>query len=161
MNNIKTLGQVMTPNHIVQHMIELLHLTEQQKQEFLFLDNSCGDGSFIKGLLEIGVPKEHIYAGDIDPEISAKVRELLPKQNYQCGSAFDVKWEHLFDVVIGNPPFVRIHNIDPAVKKKLVKYQFCVGMYDLYYAFFELGINQIKPDGVLLYITPSSYVKKH
>ena len=39
MNKIKELGQVMTPVHIISHMIDILSLTEEQKQNCLFCDN--------------------------------------------------------------------------------------------------------------------------
>lgn len=32
-------------------------------------------------------------------------------------------------------------------------------MYDLYYAFYEYGIKMLKPNGILLYISPNSFTK--
>jgi len=32
-------------------------------------------------------------------------------------------------------------------------------MYDLYYAFYEYGLQMLKTDGKLLYISPNSFVK--
>ena len=138
MDKVKELGQVMTPENIINHMIDdILKLNEEEIQTLYFLDNSCGDGAFIRGLLNRGVPKEHIYACDIDNEIMQPVYSLLPYENIRCDSFFlQADWEGKFDVVIGNPPFVRIHNIIPEVKEQIKNFNFCFGMYDLYYAFF-------------------------
>ena len=156
----KNLGQVMTPDNIVNHMIDdILCLTEEQKQTYLFLDNSCGNGQFIKGLLNRGIPKEHIFACDMDKEISQDVQKLLPVQNFRLGSFFkQTDWKNKFDVVIGNPPYVRIHNLLPDVKEEIKDFSFSFGMYDLYYAFYEFGLQTLKPSGTLLYITPNSFI---
>lgn len=161
MDKIKNFGQVMTPVEIVNHMIDdILNLTNEEISQLIFLENSCGDGAFVKGLLERGVPKEHIYACDIDKEISKDVQEILPANNFRLGSFFAQKdWLNKFDVVIGNPPFVRIHNIPSSIKEEIQNFNFCYGMYDLYYAFYEFGLKTLKPDGRLLYISPNSFTK--
>lgn len=92
MDKIKNLGQVMTPFSIVDYMIDdILNLSEQQLKKYSFLDNSCGDGRFVKALLERKVPAEHIYACDIDEEISQEVKNLLPRDNFRLGSFFQQK----------------------------------------------------------------------
>lgn len=161
MNKIKQLGQVMTPENIVNHMINLLDLTQEDILNKFFIDNSCGDGVFIKALLNCGVPANHIFACDIDEEISKNIINLIPKENFYLGSIFDkTDWFSKFDYVIGNPPYVRIHNIDNTLKNLLKKeYSVCTGMFDLYYAFYEIGLKLLKTNGILLYITPNSFIK--
>lgn len=161
MDKIKNLGQVMTPVEIVNHMIDdILQLTEEEIQTFTFLENSCGEGAFVKALLEKGIPSNHIFACDIDKKISNSVKSLLPEENFRVGSFFAQQdWIGKFDVVIGNPPFVRIHNIPAETKKEIQNFDFCFGMYDLYYAFYEFGLKMLKPTGSLLYISPNSFTK--
>ena len=161
MDKIKQLGQVMTPENIVNHMIDVLCLSNEEIKTKLFLDNSCGNGNFIKALINIGVPATHIYACDIDAEISKSITELIPLNNFYLGSAFNkTDWFNKFDYVIGNPPYVRIHNIDPILKDFLKSnYYSCTGMFDLYYGFYELGLNFLNNTGTLLYITPNSFIK--
>ena len=161
MDKIKILGQVMTPPEIVNHMIDdILKPTNEQIQNDLFLENSCGDGAFVKALLGRGVPKEHIYACDIDTEKCTNMLNYLPYGNVRCGSFFEqTDWEGRFDVVIGNPPFVRIHNITNEIKEQIKDFNLCIGMYDLYYAFYEYGLKMLNPQGKLLYISPNSFTK--
>lgn len=66
------------------------------------------------------------------------------------------EFEDTFDIVIGNPPYVRIHNIEnPDIVKKL---SFSGdGMTDLYMAFFDLGLKMLNKTGKLCFITPNSY----
>lgn len=62
------------------------------------------------------------------------------------------------DFVVGNPPYVRVHNLEErfdAVKT----YNFANGgMTDLYLVFFEIGFSMLKHGGRLCYITPSSWL---
>jgi len=63
-----------------------------------------------------------------------------------------------FDVVIGNPPYVRV---DSLIKddKDYWKDTFATayGKYDLYYLFFELAMRLLKPNGILAFITPNRF----
>ena len=160
-DKVKELGQVMTPRNIVDYMIGILNLSNDEIQNATFIDNSCGDGEFIKGLLALGVPANHIYACDIDKEISQFITSLIPTNNFYLGSIFDkTEWIGKFDYVIGNPPYVRIHNI-PEQQRAYLKtnFNFCFGMFDLYMAFYEFGLKLLKPTGTLLYISPNSFIR--
>ena len=161
MDKIKNLGQVMTPIVIIDHMIDdILKLSENELKTFTFLENSCGDGAFVRALIDRGVPAENIFACDVDEDICSNVQNMLPAGHFRLGSFFaQHDWEGKFDVVIGNPPFVRIHNIPEDTKKEIQDFDFCFGMYDLYYAFYEYGMKMLKPNGILLYISPNSFTK--
>ena len=58
-----------------------------------------------------------------------------------------------FDIVIGNPPYVEVLN-----NKNYKKYQ-VFNCFELYAYFFEKGIELVKPQGLLSYITASLYIK--
>jgi len=83
--------------------------------------------------------------------------------SYKATDWFDVEWMFGlgdgFDIVIANPPYVRIHKQD-ADKKELMKkiYNSAVGDYDIYILFFEQGLNLLAKNGVLIYITPDKYL---
>lgn len=62
------------------------------------------------------------------------------------------------DFVIGNPPYVRVHNLETSYET-VKQSRFCeTGMTDLYIRFFELGLEMLKTGGTLCYITPSSWI---
>lgn len=57
------------------------------------------------------------------------------------------------DFVIGNPPYVRLEEIQPAVASIYrTLYPTMVGRADLYIAFFEAALRQLKPGGVCAFI---------
>lgn len=64
-----------------------------------------------------------------------------------------------FDVVIGNPPYVKFQDLDLKIRKDLYKNWVTLkkGNYNLYFAFFELGIKILNEKGILSYITPNNY----
>lgn len=64
-----------------------------------------------------------------------------------------------FDIVIGNPPYVRHEDIKdqkPALKEEFG--DFFKGTADLYTYFYKKGIQLLKPGGVLAYITPNKFM---
>jgi type I restriction-modification system DNA methylase subunit len=64
-----------------------------------------------------------------------------------------------FDVVLGNPPYVRqerLSDIKPYLQEHYETYH---GVADLYTYFFELGINLLKKGGRLGYISSSTFFR--
>lgn len=62
------------------------------------------------------------------------------------------------DIVVGNPPFVNIHNI-PQESRKLAKtFKFSKGTTDLYIIFYEIGLSMLAQEGILGYISPNSFL---
>jgi type I restriction-modification system DNA methylase subunit len=66
-----------------------------------------------------------------------------------------------FDVVVANPPYIRIsgiaEEIDRAIREEYVS---VYGNYDIYIAFIELGINLLRNNGLLTFITPNKFLTK-
>ena len=66
-----------------------------------------------------------------------------------------------FDLIIGNPPYIQIQKIEER-KKELYKcknYEAFNGTGDLYCLFYERGIQLLKENGFLAYITSNSWMK--
>ncbi|TKW61103.1 MAG: type I restriction endonuclease subunit M [Blastochloris viridis] len=64
-----------------------------------------------------------------------------------------------FDVVVGNPPYVRqelFKSDKPYLQKHYTTYH---GVADLFAYFYEKGINLLKPNGLLGYISSSTFFK--
>jgi len=65
-----------------------------------------------------------------------------------------------FDIIIGNPPYVRQENLNKTEKDYLSKYyEVGNGVADLYVYFYNIGINLLKQNGILGYITPNKWFK--
>lgn len=68
--------------------------------------------------------------------------------------------EGAFDVVIGNPPYVRIQTLDKdEVAYHKDKYQAATGNYDLYTLFVERGWGLLKPGGLFGMILPNKFMQ--
>ncbi|MEW4570108.1 DNA methyltransferase [Tautonia sp. JC769] len=64
-----------------------------------------------------------------------------------------------FDVVVGNPPYVRqewISPYKPYLKEHFASYH---GMADLYVYFYELGMNLLRPGGRLSYVVTNKWLR--
>ncbi|MEO6966863.1 MAG: N-6 DNA methylase [Rhodanobacteraceae bacterium] len=64
-----------------------------------------------------------------------------------------------FDVVIGNPPYVRMERIKPIKPYLQQHYEVASDRADLYCYFYELGVRLLKAGGRLGYISSSTFFK--
>ena len=62
------------------------------------------------------------------------------------------------DFVFGNPPYVRVHNLEN-IYGEVKKFKFTEGgMTDLFIVFFEIGFKMLTRKGSMCLITPSSWL---
>ncbi len=102
------------------------------------------------------VSLEHMLAGNavvddpaIDPENAFHWHNVFPEVMADGG----------FDIIIGNPPYVRhelIKDWKPALKNSFETYR---SSADLYVYFFELGHKLLKPGGKLGYISSNQFFR--
>jgi hypothetical protein len=64
-----------------------------------------------------------------------------------------------FDVVIGNPPYVRQELLAPIKPHLEEHFRAFHGMADLYVYFYELGLRLLKPGGRLSYVVTNKWMK--
>ena len=72
-------------------------------------------------------------------------------------------WLGKFDYVVGNPPYVRIQHLEND-RRELIRmgnWRCLNGCTDLYVLFIEYGLNLLKENGSLCYITPNSWLKSN
>nr|WP_300837415.1 N-6 DNA methylase [uncultured Acetatifactor sp.] len=152
----------------------------------VLIDPSCGCGAFlissarsIKEKHEVtynDLFTKYIYGADIDAHSIEKCKVLLSllaletdgeivddyPNLFVCNSLDCLdkkKYKHKFDAVIGNPPYVRAKNIDTTVKASLSKWSVVTGNVDLYIPFYQLGMELLKTNGILGYISPNTFLQ--
>lgn len=174
----KTNGAFFTPQYIVDYIIETVSPSRNAK----VIDPSCGSGAFLLGLLRYFTTKfgksiteivsENIYGADI---LEYNVRrskvliilyaltynEIIDEGdlNVYIADSLKYKWPIKFDAVVGNPPYVKFQDLDDATRTYLFENYSTtkLGTYNLYFAFFELGLSLLSENGKLGYITPNNY----
>lgn len=137
MFDVKTLGQVFTPQFIVAEMLQL-------KRNFgRTLEPSCGNGAFFREIpncVGIEIDASHCPSEAINMDF------------------FDYSIEEKFDTIIGNPPYVRYQDIPEGTKNKLHSRLFD-SRSNLYLFFIEKCIHHLNDGGELIFITPRDFLK--
>jgi len=187
MKKKKHFGQVYTPTYLVQDILdEAGYVTAANILERHIIDNSCGDGAFLEEVVRryvasyisekrerrglAGHLSNYIHGIDVDAEAHKACLKRLNAVAEELGLK-DVTWDvrnadtlmvrdcdGKMDYVVGNPPYVRVHNLAENFEK-VKAFKFCDGgMTDLYLVFYEIGLKMLKDTGVLCYIAPSSWI---
>jgi len=186
----KKLGQVFTPDWIVEVILDKLDYKGSALLKKYIFEPGCGDGNFLFNIVDRYIDsakangttdkniklelEKYIYGIEIDIDAYKtcinRLNELASKYNL-----FNIKWKifngdilniennkfPVFDYVVGNPPYVRVHNLDKNDLSNIKNnYVFCKnGIIDLFLVFFEIGILSLKKDtGKLGFITPNSFI---
>lgn len=174
----KVNGAFFTPSYIVDFIIN----TVAPKYDSKIIDPSCGSGAFLLGLLRYYKKTfnksirdslmENIYGADIlhynikRCQILLSIASLENNENIEvselnliCCDSLKHKFKIKFEAVVGNPPYVKFQDMDDETREFLLNNykttQF--GTFNLYFAFFELGLRLLNKDGLLGYITPNNY----
>lgn len=172
-------GVVYTPDYIVEDMLNIIKKNNNFENKKI-IDPACGDGAFLKKIVKDILEnkniknkknylEQNIYGVDIDAEAINICKESL---NMMCTeyNICNITWkienedffefyqknQNKFDVVIGNPPYIRTHDISKSINFENMKLT-NQGMKDLYLMFYEGSLELLNNDGILLFISPNSY----
>jgi len=102
--------------------------------------------------------------GLFDNKKTKQLKSYKPFDISSSSEFYDPELMHgvqAFDIVIGNPPYIRIHkqNQNKETKETIKRiYQSAYKDFDYYVLFIEKGIYLLKKDGILSYITPDKYL---
>ena len=95
-------------------------------------------------------------------ETTERIAGWDPYDQNASADFFDPEWmlgiTDGFDVVIGNPPYVRqekIKHLKPTLKKRYTCY---TGAADLYVYFYERGLQLLSPNGIHTFICSNSWL---
>lgn len=144
----KQLGQYFTPELITEFMIALI----SHKNNARILEPSAGEGVFLEKLDKAGF--NNITGYEIDKSLVNKSRTDITYADFLATPI-----EEKFDVIIGNPPYVRWKNIPIEIREHLKisnTWRHRInGLNDLLYLFILHSIDKLAPGGELIFITPS------
>ncbi|MBI3020348.1 MAG: N-6 DNA methylase, partial [Parcubacteria group bacterium] len=169
-------GVVFTPEWVVDFMIDEALKNEKINGSEKILDAGCGEGAFtilaaqkfskLSGKRIDKVIEDNIYFADISEKYVETTKRNLQKISKNkitkynaitddfCFHNFDEK----FDFIIGNPPYVRIQNLNDRKDQLQKKYiTASSGSIDLYFCFFERALKLLNNNGKIAFITPNSH----
>lgn len=175
--------QVYTPSKVVNFILDNVGFDNRCGIEGKhIIDNSCGNGNFlveiVKRIFQFipNIDREYletyVHGIEIDEpaynETIVRLNKIAIEHNINYVK-WDIKnsnaltttdFDKRMDYVVGNPPYCNVHHMSRANYDLLkTKFFFCSdGMTDLYIGFFEKGIQMLKRDGILGYITPNSWL---
>lgn len=184
----ETHGVVLTKPHVVDLILDLARYTPARPlASTRLLEPACGTGAFLVPAIdrlmtaarrdgikatELG---RQIVAYDIDPdhinasrlaviktlqehEVPTKVGRRLAEQWVREGD-FLLAQEEPFDVIVGNPPYIRIEQLGPSLQAEYRRrYVSLFDRADLYVAFIEHGLDLLTADGILSFICADRWI---
>ncbi len=163
--------------------------TENNLVDALAVEPAAGDGAFLGPMIErlldscrrLGKPlsacRDSLMAYELDDESAIRARTLaagiLAGHGVKQPLAEDLAYswvrtgDYLFDTtnieadfVIGNPPYVRLEDIpEETVLFYRDAYPTMRGRADLYVAFFEAALRQLRKDGVCAFICADRWMR--
>ena len=183
---VKQHGRVYTPDYLVKVILDFGGYDKLDIIKKHVIDNSCGDGAFLKEIVKRYCNKFLKESNDLE-ELKGELEMFIhgiELDAEECKSCIqnlnilvaefglsNIKWDIInadtlsidkyngkMDFVFGNPPYVRVHNLENSYDT-VKKFRFAEqGMTDLFIVFFEIGFKMLSKDGVMCLITPSSWL---
>ena len=110
--------------------------------------------------------KNYIVQQGIGPAAETRLNAIDPSANqdfFLWHTWFkDIFDNGGFDIVIGNPPYINVENLDEKTKDYLfTNYSTCQGRTDIYIGFIEKSISLMNCKGVTSFIIPYSYTNQN
>ena len=182
----KNVGQIFTPIPMVKLILDFAGYSGERILCKHIIDNSCGEGAFLgeavhrycRQFLSLCKNRDrlkqelatYIHGIEIEPVTYHRCIEILDEVAKIYGVR-DVAWDvhcantlHVdtydgrMDFVVGNPPYVRVHNLKENYDDVKRYASAEKGMTDLYIVFLEIGFRMMQPKGSMTLITPSSWL---
>lgn len=182
-------GAIYTPFYIREFIIKnVLEELDIAIEHLKIADISCGCGGFLFNMAKelrlrnisfSRIFSTYIWGLDIQEYSIVRTKLLLSllalsegedvenfNFNLYVGDALNFNWGDQiegfqgFNIIVGNPPYVRLRNLPDDTKELLKNWEVCrTGLTDLYIPFFQIAIENLSLDGILGYITMNSFFK--
>lgn len=128
--------------------------TAERGKALTFLDRNVRQGNSV-------VSDPMVDPRAFDWEAGRVARSFLegpvpPGENFE---SYDARWREGFDVVLGNPPYVRQELLTPYKEHWRQHFTCFDGTADLFVYFFERGLKLLRPGGRLGFIVSNKWLR--
>ena len=148
----KKYGQYFTPSIVADFMITLADIGPYSK----ILEPSSGKGVFLDLLLRKGY--KNLTAYELDAGLIAEHHKNIVRNE----SFVSANIREKFDLIIGNPPYIRWKNLENELKNELnsnpLWNQYFNSLCDYSYIFILKSIELLNENGQLIFITPEYWL---
>lgn len=143
-------GQYFTPRLMAEFMVKLVTISKEKK----ILEPSSGEGIFIDILQENDFL--NIEAYEIDPTLDSK-HKFVKNESF-----VSAQFKDKYDLIIGNPPYIRWKNLEDELKEELYKSKlwntYFNSLCDYLYIFILKSIELLNENGELIFICPEYWM---
>ncbi|QCB51988.1 SAM-dependent methyltransferase [Rhodococcus sp. PAMC28707] len=112
----KLRGGYYTPDHVARYLTRWA-LADGATS---VLEPSCGDGAFLKAVVELDQPPATVHGVELDPSEAAKAQKVLgrPSKARKVFAMDFLSYAQMpgrsrYDAAVGNPPFIRYQFLEP------------------------------------------------
>ena len=182
-------GEVFTRPEVVSYMLDGVRHCGKFKSlvGLRVLEPSCGDGAFVLPLVEAWLSEKpdfdsadadsFLRACDISTGNIEKLREAIRERLVAagcariranallsrwlvCGDFLLQEFKEKFDIVIGNPPYIRFDDISASKQKEYrALFPSFAERCDIYVPFFEKSLSLLSAKGVFSFICTNRFTK--
>jgi adenine-specific DNA-methyltransferase len=165
----KLRGGFYSPEPLVDLCLERIAVLCKRRQSLRVLEPSAGDGAFIRGLRRnhhVLAKTAFVQAVELLPTEAAKCSDEMTSGNLPGGvaRASAIAWaadsDELFDVAVGNPPFVRFQFVSDSEVRAIRNLErrlgiSFAGVSNLWLPIFLGALSRLRVGGVFAFIVPA------
>lgn len=165
----KLRGAYYTPLPLAEMMVKLFAKDKSVKN---VLEPSCGDGVFLDALLNVSMYEdlESVTAIEIDEDESLKLvskwkdAEEIQIQNQDFFDFYERNGSRKFDLILGNPPYIRYQYLEESQRELMSKILTSQGMksnklVNAWVGFVVACVNLLSAKGKIAFVIPAEILQ--
>lgn len=127
------------------------------------IDSIISDNIFGIDIVEDNVRRCKLILQLLSAKHGGRIEQVNP--NIVCADSLKIDWAvtfnvNAFDYIIGNPPYVNPHDMSKETVQFLKNNYSTTqnGVFNIFYAFIEKGMQQLHQNGLLSFIVPNNFL---